>query len=161
MRSAKQVVETKATLTQGSRAAEGSLPVPYASETELVAACQRGDAEAWDEVFQRHYAATGRFVFQLAPDFTHEDVEEICQETFLTVIKNIGSFQGHSQFQTWLFRIAVHKAHDFRQKQRAAKRGGGQTLISLQAEDPDNGLPLDPPSPLPGPAKGQSRMALS
>ena len=123
----------------------------YASETELVAACRHGDAAAWDEIFQRHYAATGRFVFQLAPHFTREDVEEICQESFLTVIKSIGSFQGNSQFQTWLFRIAANKAHDYRQKQRAAKRGGGQTPISLQAEDPENGLTVDPPSPLPGP----------
>ncbi|PYI86856.1 MAG: hypothetical protein DME26_08130 [Verrucomicrobia bacterium] len=123
----------------------------YSSETELVAACRRGDAAAWDEIFQRHYAATGRFVFQLAPHFTREDVEEICQESFLTVIKNIAAFQGNSQFQTWLFRIAANKAHDYRQRQRAAKRGGGQTPISLQAEDPENGLTIDPPSPLPGP----------
>ncbi|HYV26866.1 MAG TPA: sigma-70 family RNA polymerase sigma factor, partial [Candidatus Eisenbacteria bacterium] len=52
---------------------------------------------------------------------------------------------------TWLFRIAANKAHDYRQKQHAAKRGGGQMTISLQAEDPENGLTLDPPSTLPGP----------
>jgi RNA polymerase sigma-70 factor (ECF subfamily) len=143
--------ETRIVLKRERRTTESSAPMSYASETELVAACRRGDAGAWDEIFQRHYAATGRFIFQLAPDFTREDVEEICQETFLTVIKNIASFQGHSQFQTWLFRIAANKAHDYRQKQRAAKRGGGQTPISLQAEDPENGLTIDPSSPLPGP----------
>src|SRR6266566_10090486 len=114
---------------------------PYA-EAELIARCRRGEAPAWDELFDRHYAAAGRFVFQLASDFTREDVEEICQETFLSVIKSIDSFAGKSQFQTWLFRIAGNKARDYRERQRAAKRGGGQTPISLQAEDPQNGLPL-------------------
>src|SRR5947207_12215233 len=120
-------------------------------EAELIARCRRGEAQAWDELFDRHYAAAGRFVFQLASDFTREDVGEICQESFLSVIKSIDSFVGKSQFQTWLFRIAANKARDYRERQRAAKRGGGQTPISLQVEDPQNGLTIDPPSPLPGP----------
>ena len=33
------------------------------------------------------------------------------------------TFQGQSQFQTWLFRIAANKARDYRQHLRAAKRG--------------------------------------
>jgi len=121
------------------------------AEADLIARCRRGEAQAWDELFDQHYAAAGRFVFQLASDFTREDVEEICQETFLSVIKSIDSFASKSQFQTWLFRIAANKARDYRERQRAVKRGGGQTPISLQAEDPQNGLTIDPPSHAPGP----------
>jgi RNA polymerase sigma-70 factor, ECF subfamily len=122
-----------------------------ALEAELLARCRRGEAQAWDELFDLHYAAAGRFVFQLSPDFSREDSEEICQETFLSVIKNLGSFQGESQFQTWLFRIAANKARDFREKRLASKRGGGQTTISLQAENPETGLTIDPPDHLPAP----------
>src|SRR5206468_9172472 len=122
-----------------------------ASEAELVARCRRGEAEAWDELFDLHYAAAGRFVFQLATDFTREDAEEICQEVFLSVIRNLDSFHGDSQFQTWLFRIATNKAGDYRERRNAAKRGGGKAPVSLQAEDPESGLTLDPPAPLPGP----------
>ena len=121
------------------------------AETQLLARCRQGEAAAWDELFDRHYAAAGRFVFQLASDFTREDVEEVCQEVFLSVIRNLNSFQGESQFQTWLFRIATNKARDFREKRNAAKRGGGQTPLSLQAEDDETGLTLDPPSNAPSP----------
>jgi RNA polymerase sigma-70 factor (ECF subfamily) len=120
-------------------------------EADLVARCRRGEGHAWDELFDRHYAPAARFVFQLAPDLTKEDVEEICQESFLSVIKSLESFNGKSQFQTWLFRIAANKARDYRQRLRAAKRGGGQIPVSLQAEDPENGLTVDPPSSAPGP----------
>jgi RNA polymerase sigma-70 factor, ECF subfamily len=120
-------------------------------ETELLARCRRGDARAWDELFERHYAATGRFVFQLGHDLLREEVEDICQEVFLAVIRNLKSFHGECQFQTWLFRIAANKARDYHQRRRAAKRGGGQIPISLHAEGPDDGLALDPPSPAPGP----------
>jgi RNA polymerase sigma-70 factor (ECF subfamily) len=120
-------------------------------EAALLARCRCGEAAAWDELFDRHYAAAGRFIFQLGSDFTREDADEICQEVFLSVIKNIESFQGQSQFQTWVFRIAANKARDYRERQRAAKRGGGQVPLSLQAEDPEHGLTIDPPSSAPGP----------
>jgi RNA polymerase sigma-70 factor (ECF subfamily) len=122
-----------------------------ASEAELLARCRRGDAGAWDELFDLHYAPTGRFIFQLGSDFTREDADEICQEVFLSVIKNLDSFHGESRFQTWVFRIAANRARDFRERRNADKRGGGQTLISLQAENPENGLSLDPPATLPLP----------
>jgi RNA polymerase sigma-70 factor (ECF subfamily) len=123
------------------------------SEAALLARCRRGEADAWDELFDLHYAAAGRFIFQLGPDFTREDAEEICQEVFLSVIKSLGSFHGESRFQTWLFRIAANQARDYREKRNAAKRGGGQTTVSLQAEDPETGLALDPPADAPGPAE--------
>jgi len=121
------------------------------SEAELLARCRRGEADAWDKLFDAHYAAAGRFIFQLSPDFSQEDAEEICQEVFLSVIKSLNAFNGESQFQTWLFRIATNKARDFREKRIAAKRGGGQTTISLQSEHPETGLTPDPPSSAPGP----------
>jgi RNA polymerase sigma-70 factor (ECF subfamily) len=119
------------------------------TEAALLARCRRGEAEAWDELFNRHYAAAGRFIFQLGHNFTREDAEEICQEAFLAVIRNLESFHGESQFQTWLFRIAANKARDYRERQRAAKRGGGQAPVSLQAEDPESGLAIDPPGTAP------------
>ena len=123
------------------------------AESQLLARCLRGEAAAWDELFDAHYAAAGRVIFQVSSSFNAEDVEEICQETFLTVIKSLGTFQGHCQFQTWLFRIAAIKAHDYLQKQRAAKRGGGQKTLSLDAplNGESDGFTLDPPSAAPGP----------
>jgi RNA polymerase sigma-70 factor (ECF subfamily) len=122
-----------------------------ASEADMLANCCGGDPAAWDELFDLYYGATCRFIFQLGHDLSREDAEEICQEVFLSVIKNLRSFQGQSQFQTWVFRIAANKARDFRERRQAAKRGGGQTPLSLNAEDPEHGLKLDPATAAPGP----------
>lgn len=123
----------------------------WRDEGELLARCRRGEPGAWDELFDRHYAATGRFIFQLRSDITLEDVEEICQETFLAVIKNLASFNGQSQFQTWLFRIAANKARDHGERLRAAKRGGGQTPVPLDAQENEDTPPVTPASLDPGP----------
>jgi RNA polymerase sigma-70 factor (ECF subfamily) len=120
-------------------------------EAPLIARCRQGDERAWNALFDLHYAAAARFVFQLSPAFSREDVEEVCQETFLAVIKNIASFQGGSRLQTWIFRIAANKARDYRERQQAAKRGGGRTVMSLQEETGEDSLPLQVPSPLPAP----------
>jgi RNA polymerase sigma-70 factor (ECF subfamily) len=121
------------------------------SEAPLIDRCRQGDERAWDALFDLHYAASARFVFQLSSTFSREDVEEICQETFLAVIKNIGSLEGGSRLQTWIFRIAANKARDYRERQQAAKRGGGQTVISLQEENEESGAPLQVAGSLPAP----------
>jgi RNA polymerase sigma-70 factor (ECF subfamily) len=120
-------------------------------EDEILARCRRGDSAAWDDLFNAHYSAAGRFIFQLSPSLSMDDVEEISQETFLAVVRGLGNFHGGSAFRTWLFRIAANKTRDFLQKSHAAKRGGGEMAYSLDAPDPVSGLKLDPRAPLPGP----------
>ena len=122
-----------------------------AAERELIQRCLTGADDAWDELFQEHYTAVGRYIFQLSNTFTRDDCDEICQEVFLSVIKNLKSFGGKSRLQTWLFRIAANKARDYRAKQVAAKRGGGQMPLSLQAEDDEGNRLIDPASPLAAP----------
>lgn len=119
-------------------------------ETELIDRCLKGDKGAWDALFDEHYAATGRFIFQLSASLSREDADEICQEVFLSVIQNIGSFRRTSQFRTWLFRIATNKTRDFIEKQQAAKRGGGATPLPLHVET-ESGTMIDPPDCLPAP----------
>src|SRR6201986_2590286 len=121
------------------------------SEAQIIAGCRAGNTAAWDSLFDKYYATVARFVFQLSGDFSHEDTEEICQETFLSVVKNLSSFQGRSSFQTWLLRIAANKAMNYREKARAAKRGGKAVHISIDAGRTDDELPFDPPSGNPGP----------
>lgn len=121
------------------------------SESHIIVRCQQGDPAAWDDLFTRFYPVAGKFIFQLSPHLSAEDVEEICQEVFLSIIRNIQSFQGHSAFQTWLYRIASNKTRDFIEKQRAVKRGGGALPFSLDAEHPETGLKIDPPAETPGP----------
>jgi RNA polymerase sigma-70 factor, ECF subfamily len=122
-----------------------------ASEAQIIAECRAGNTAAWDSLFDKYYATVARFVFQLSGDFSHEDTEEICQETFLSVVRNLSSFQGRSSFQTWLLRIAANKAMDYREKTGAAKRGGNAVHISIDQHRTDDEPPIDPPSGNPGP----------
>lgn len=120
-------------------------------EADLIARCRRGDGDAWDVLFDKYYGVATRFIFQLSPDFTHEDAEEIAQETFLAVVRNLASFRGKSAFQTWLLRVAANKALDFREKTRAAKRGGKAVHVPIHFSADGQEASVDPPSSRPTP----------
>src|SRR5437764_1581168 len=122
---------------------------PGKVDADLIARCRAGEADAWDALFDKYYPVAARFVFQLSADFNHEDTEEICQETFLAVVRNLASFQGKSSFQTWLLRVAANKAMDFRGKSRAEKRGGRIVHVSLDGAREHGEIDL--PSRCPGP----------
>lgn len=49
---------------------------------------------------------------------THDNADDVLQETFIKAWTNLDSFQGKSKISTWLYRIAVNEALDFLRKQR-------------------------------------------
>lgn len=49
---------------------------------------------------------------------SHEDANDVLQNTFIKAWNNLGSFEGRSQLSTWLYRIAVNEALDFLRKQK-------------------------------------------
>lgn len=41
---------------------------------------------------------------------SHEDADDVLQNTFIKVYKNINSFKGDSKLYTWIYRIATNEA---------------------------------------------------
>ena len=79
-----------------------------ADDLELVDQAKRGDAEAFPELVSRY---DGK-IYRLARHITQnkEDAEDVLQDTFLKAFANLGQFQGHAKFYTWLVRIAVNES---------------------------------------------------
>lgn len=52
----------------------------------------------------------------------HEgDVEDVCQEVFLVVLRRQGDFEGRSSVRTWIYGIAVRVASDYRRSARVRR----------------------------------------
>ena len=47
-----------------------------------------------------------------------DDAEDICQETFISVYKNLSKFREESNIYTWIYRIAINKTYDFYKKRK-------------------------------------------
>jgi len=52
---------------------------------------------------------------------THDDTDDVLQNTFIKVFKNINSFKGNSKLYSWMYRIATNEAITFINK-KAAKQ---------------------------------------
>jgi RNA polymerase sigma-70 factor (family 1) len=48
----------------------------------------------------------------------HDDADDLVQETFVKVWKNLGSFRNDSQLYTWIYRIATNECITFLNKKR-------------------------------------------
>jgi RNA polymerase sigma-70 factor (ECF subfamily) len=76
------------------------------SERSLVQRAQCGDQEAFAMLFQLHKKRVYSVCLQMTKDVA--DAEDLTQEAFLQVFRNVNSFRGDSAFSTWLYRIAVN-----------------------------------------------------
>jgi RNA polymerase sigma-70 factor (ECF subfamily) len=81
-----------------------------------------------------------RFVYRLRP--RREDARDICQETFLRILKKSHRFRKGSRFSTWMYQIALNRCRD---QARRSKRWN--RIIAETPELPDR--PQGPLAPRP------------
>lgn len=60
---------------------------------------------------------------------THDDANDVLQNSLIKIWTNIGNFRGDSKLTTWLYRIAINESITFINKQRQ------QQNIALEDED--------------------------
>ena len=62
---------------------------------------------------------------------THEDTDDVLQNTFLKAWKSLPTFQGKAKLSTWLYRIAINESLDFLRRQRAATLSSADADLSV------------------------------
>jgi RNA polymerase sigma-70 factor (ECF subfamily) len=86
------------------------------TDEELVGALQTGDVESLSVLIGRWEQPLHRFVHRMVP--RKEDVQDICQETFLRVLNKADRFRSGSRFSTWMYQIALNLCRDKMRRRR-------------------------------------------
>lgn len=75
---------------------------------------------------EKIYEEYSKYVFNYLLSFTNnaETAEELMQETFYSVIKNIHKFRNESSLKTWIYKIAKNKLIDYYKKNKKIKEIG-------------------------------------
>jgi RNA polymerase sigma-70 factor, ECF subfamily len=107
----------------------------WAEERELVEALRRGDSDAFEALVNEHQELMARVasMYVRSPAIA----QEVVQDTWLSVLKGIQSFEGRSSLKTWIFRILANSA-----KTRGARELRTVPFSALGSAD--DGRELDP-----------------
>jgi RNA polymerase sigma-70 factor (ECF subfamily) len=113
-----------ATMARSAAAADGG----------LIAACQRGDREAFRLLFEKYKDR----VYSLALHFSGNEAvaQDVAQRIFLKLYTSIGQFRGDAHFTTWLYRMVFNACTDEQRKTRrlVPLEGGAITAAEHKAE---------------------------
>ena len=85
-----------------------------ANEAELLRRAQAGDEGAFGEIVRAYYERVFRTVVGVVRD--EHEARDVCQDVWIVVWKNLGTFRGEAKFSTWLHPIAVRRAIDAQRK---------------------------------------------
>lgn len=96
-------------------------PLEQAQQQMLVVRCQVGDRQALEELFLRHHRALGYYLGRM---LERDDVADVQQEVWLSVIRKIRQLRNPEAFVVWLYQIAHRKA--------LSRLGGNRLMTPLE-----------------------------
>lgn len=75
-------------------------------DLQYVILCQKGDAEAFGVLVERHQKQMLNIAFRMLGDY--DEACDVTQEAFLAAYKSIKKFKAEAKYSTWLYRIVVN-----------------------------------------------------
>lgn len=103
---------------------------PLAADAALVVAAQNGDRHALERLVGRHLVRVERFARKLCGPGS-PDVDDVTQDTFVSVVRTLRGFRGEASVPTWLYTLA--RSHCIKRRR-------------LHAGEPRNKEALDTPA---------------
>src|SRR5438270_13863741 len=88
-------------------------------ESALIRAAQEGDARAYEQLVRLYDQNVLRLALNLLR--SPEDANDIYQEAFLRVYRNLHSFRFDCSFHTWLYRIVTNLCLDALRKRKVRR----------------------------------------
>ena len=86
----------------------------FTSEKQLIKRAQQGSEKAWLSLCQQHQSRVFNQCLRLVGN--SQDAADICQEVFVSVFRNLHSFNGSAKFSTWVFTITHARIVDHMRK---------------------------------------------
>lgn len=80
------------------------------SDEELMLSCRDGDEGAFETLYRRYEKPVFSFIYRMV--LSAADAEDLCQETFLKVVRAKKKYRASAKFKTWLFNIALNLCRD-------------------------------------------------
>lgn len=90
------------------------------NDAGLAEAAASGNEAAFNQLFDRYYAAVRSFAARMVFDIS--DGEDIAQETFVLVGREIRSLRNPAAVRSWIFHIAANQSRDLIRRRESKRR---------------------------------------
>jgi RNA polymerase sigma-70 factor (ECF subfamily) len=94
--------------------AAATLPDPLPDPVQDPLQDPRGAPLDVATVFREHLPFVFRALRRLG--VAEGDIDDVCQEVFVVVMRKLAEFEGRSQLRTWIYGICVRSASDYRKR---------------------------------------------
>jgi len=109
-------------------------------ERRLIDRLLERDEQAFNEIVRLYKDKVFSLIYRMLG--SRPEAEDVAQEVFITVFKNIESFRGEAKFSTWLLRIAAnHSKNRIKHLARRPTEGADPDDVSQLRALPDRPQP--------------------
>jgi RNA polymerase sigma-70 factor (ECF subfamily) len=121
------------TFDEGDR--DGEIVADLSSLADVVQAARRGEAQAWDALFERFHPSVHAYALARLGDWA--GAEDVTQEVFVAAVTSVHRLRDHREpaVQAWFLHICRHKVVDHvRHRSRQRREPAAEAPFSLDPQ---------------------------
>jgi len=103
------------------------------TDYELVQACLAGNRDMFEELVKRYKNLVYSVILRMVND--HEEANDLAQDVFIKIYKNLDKYYPEFKFSTWVMRIATNHVIDYRRKKKQETVPIEDVEFSLSTEE--------------------------
>ena len=109
--------------------------------SRLISQCLAGDAYAIEMLVRQYETCVFRLALSIVGD--QAEANEITQETFISALRSLSSYQEKKSFKAWLYAITLNHSRSVLRKRRSLARLGTVLTSIFRVETQKQVLPED------------------
>jgi RNA polymerase sigma-70 factor (ECF subfamily) len=107
------------------------------TDYEVIQACLAGDRDIFAELVKRYKNLVYSVILRMVND--HEEANDLAQDVFIKIYKNLDKYYPEYKFSTWVIRIATNHVIDYRRKKKQETVPIEDVEFSLRTEESPEG----------------------
>jgi len=112
----------------------------HTTDRALMERLRAGEAAAFEELYERHFARVYGFLRARMPD--RMEAEDVAQEIFLEVFRSADGYRGSAEVDAWIFGVARNllRQHIRERKRRSVRDAELRVEEPIEAATPEDEL---------------------
>ena len=90
------------------------IPPENLTDSEVINIILKGESQLYETIIRRY----NPYLYKIGRSYnlSHEDTQDMMQDTFVDAYKGLAGFEGRSSFKTWIIRIMMNNCYKKKEK---------------------------------------------